>query len=291
MNHSYELEHYTTSKSRFNCPQCNKKGEFTRYIDPDGEYLSDDVGICNRKEKCGYHYPPKEYFSNNPFHNINYKKVFTQEPEKTPDFIPIEKVKESLPLFRETEFYNGLVKYYPVEKVQAVANLYRLGGKDGKVVFPEIDTNYKVRTCRITAYTGNKRNHDIHDGWMHNYIDKPNFSLVQVPFGMHLLRQYPYKDIAVVEACKTAVIASIEMPETNWLAVGTLNSIGLIQGIDKRLMIYPDKGSAFRTWKENIPRMNVPNFRIMTFLENTNYPEGADLADYLLDLVTLEYEG
>ena len=56
-------------------------------------------------------------------------------------------------------------------------------------------------------------------------------------------------------------------------------------------MIYPDKGSAFKYWKENIPRMNVPNYRIMTFLESTNYPEGADLADYLLDLVTLEYEG
>ena len=29
-------------------------------------YLSDSVGKCNRLNKCGYHYTPRQYFADNP---------------------------------------------------------------------------------------------------------------------------------------------------------------------------------------------------------------------------------
>ena len=55
----YILEKYKGSKSRFNCPNCNGKKSFTRYIDTEtNDYLSDDLGKCNREEKCGYHEKP-----------------------------------------------------------------------------------------------------------------------------------------------------------------------------------------------------------------------------------------
>ena len=39
---------------------------FTRYIDTEtNQYIADDVGKCNRLDKCGYHYTPKQYFSDN----------------------------------------------------------------------------------------------------------------------------------------------------------------------------------------------------------------------------------
>ena len=37
-------------------------------IDTDNnKYLSERVGKCNRLDKCGYHYTPREYFTDNPW--------------------------------------------------------------------------------------------------------------------------------------------------------------------------------------------------------------------------------
>jgi hypothetical protein len=63
-NHSIVLEKYKGRSSRSTCPNCGKKNEFTRYIDTDtGEYLGEDVGMCNRVDNCGYHRTPKEFFN------------------------------------------------------------------------------------------------------------------------------------------------------------------------------------------------------------------------------------
>ena len=39
------------------------------YIDTENNnnYLSERVGKCNRLDKCGYHYTPREYFADNPW--------------------------------------------------------------------------------------------------------------------------------------------------------------------------------------------------------------------------------
>ncbi len=68
----YILEKYKGQTTRFTCPKCGRKHSFTRYIDKEtGGYLSPLVGICNRAIKCGYHFPPKQFFENNP--SINSK--------------------------------------------------------------------------------------------------------------------------------------------------------------------------------------------------------------------------
>ena len=55
MAHKFELEKYHGKVSRHECPQCHTKGVFSRYIDTEtGQYLSFDVGRCNREDKCGY---------------------------------------------------------------------------------------------------------------------------------------------------------------------------------------------------------------------------------------------
>ena len=62
------LEKYRGISTRYTCPQCGRKHTFTRYIDTENNnnYLSDNVGKCNRLDKCGYHYTPKQYFADNP---------------------------------------------------------------------------------------------------------------------------------------------------------------------------------------------------------------------------------
>ena len=37
------------------------------FSENNNQYISDKVGKCNRLDKCGYHYTPREYFSDNPW--------------------------------------------------------------------------------------------------------------------------------------------------------------------------------------------------------------------------------
>ncbi len=67
-NYRYQLEKYRGRGTRHTCPQCHRKQSFTRYIDTHNNiYISDNVGKCNRLDKCGYHYTPKQYFTDNPW--------------------------------------------------------------------------------------------------------------------------------------------------------------------------------------------------------------------------------
>ena len=66
----YSLERYRGRGTRYTCPQCGRKYTFTRYIDnTNNQYIADTVGKCNRLDKCGYHYTPRQYFEDNPWLN------------------------------------------------------------------------------------------------------------------------------------------------------------------------------------------------------------------------------
>ena len=68
----YQLEKYRGRGTRYSCPQCGRKYCFTRYIDTEtNQYINERVGKCNRLDKCGYHYTPKQYFTDNPHKRDN----------------------------------------------------------------------------------------------------------------------------------------------------------------------------------------------------------------------------
>ena len=69
----YILEKYRGLSTRYTCPQCGRKHTFTRYIDTENnnQYISDNVGKCNRLDECGYHYIPRQYFTDNPHKRDN----------------------------------------------------------------------------------------------------------------------------------------------------------------------------------------------------------------------------
>ena len=94
-NYRYQLERYRGRSTRYICPQCGRKQVFTKYIDTYNNniyiYINDRVGKCNRIDKCGYHYTPKQYFEDNPwlkedkfssflFHRENEKKKMKTPP-------------------------------------------------------------------------------------------------------------------------------------------------------------------------------------------------------------------
>ena len=67
-NYRYQLERYRDRSTRHVSPQCHRKQSFTRYIDTynNNIYINNNVGKCNRLDKCGYHYTPKQYFEEHP---------------------------------------------------------------------------------------------------------------------------------------------------------------------------------------------------------------------------------
>jgi len=55
------------SSKKFTCPSCGKHKRFTRYKDNElNQYLSDEIGICDRKDSCQHHIPPRVFLKNNP---------------------------------------------------------------------------------------------------------------------------------------------------------------------------------------------------------------------------------
>ena len=68
-SYRYQLERYRGRGTRHTCPQCHRKQSFTRYIDThnNNEYINNNVGKYYLLDKCGYHYTPKQYFTDNPW--------------------------------------------------------------------------------------------------------------------------------------------------------------------------------------------------------------------------------
>ena len=108
----YQLERYRGRGTRYVCPQCHRKQSFTRYIDThnNNEYINDNVGKCNRLDKCGYHYTPKQYFTDNPHKRDDFLVVdgslrpFTDNPHKRDEcsFIHLHRENERMNANRDS---------------------------------------------------------------------------------------------------------------------------------------------------------------------------------------------
>ena len=73
MQHRFILQPYKGLNTRFRCPNCQHNSKtFVRYIDTEtNQHIHDNVGRCNREDKCGYHFTPKQYFQKNGIIQIN----------------------------------------------------------------------------------------------------------------------------------------------------------------------------------------------------------------------------
>lgn len=328
------LEPYKGRGTRHTCPNCKVKQTFTLYLDGNtGEPIHPTVGICNRAIKCGYHYPPRQYFAdhpelwksrsgkyisqsnNNPIssHNTNrrpskHSKTKPQLSLAAPpkmDLIPRKYVKESVSA--NSNFVRFLCKHFPRENVKKAIENYALGAtKNQSVIFWQIDINGKVRTGKIMQYnpdTGKRiKNKTGAINWVHNILKKrnskkrnsefANFNLCQCYFGEHLIRLYPDKPIAIVEAEKTAIIASMIYTNYNWLAAGNLNGLNIEKSRvlqNKNVVLYPDAGCYERWTKKSmqIKSQIFCNIKTSSLTEKHATKDqtkaGYDIADYIIE--------
>ncbi|MBO7264425.1 MAG: hypothetical protein J6U93_07905, partial [Alistipes sp.] len=102
-------------------------------------------------------------------------------------------------------------------------------------------------------------------------------------YGEHLLKEYPDKIVAVVEAYKTAHVGAILMPDMVWLATDSLQGLTaerLAPLKGRMVLFYPDEGKGFQLWSQRLPQISQEvgfTYRISTFMEGKE--QGADIAD------------
>jgi hypothetical protein len=306
-----QLETYKGTRTRHICPKCGYKNQFTRFVDDAGNYLADDVGICNRASKCGYRYTAKQFFADNPTGskfvktrvanwqpNTN-QNVFNRIQNQTTafDFIAPEHLKATLRNYDRNNFVQFLFDLFPdcSEEIQAVLKMYFVGTFEDYCCFPQIDRLNRVckaKLIRFNRATGKRLKGDFDTSSLVRKLKlKEDFNYKQIFFGEHLLRRETVKPVAVVESEKTAIIASLCMSQFVWLATGSKQwlKVERLQRLDNRqIILYPD-ADGFELWQSIAldaqrqgAAVKVSNL-IETFATDEHKANGYDLADYLIN--------
>jgi len=300
--HKYILEPYKGMNTRYRCPSCQQRDKtFSLYIDTEtGEHIHPTVGRCNRESNCGHHYTPKQYFQDN---NISfdtpqpkaYKPRPVTPPQKPVSFIPVEVFKASLKAHETNHFVQFLINLFGVEVASQLVSRYFIATSkhwNGATVFWQIDTQGKVRTGKIMLYsptTGKRvKNLELPVYWVHKALKQPEFELRQCLFGEHLLIDKT-KPVAIVESEKTAVIASVYLPQFVWVAVGSLTNLNaekcsILKG--RTVTLFPDL-NGFDKWSSKAKELShLAIFTVSDLLERkateAEKKQGFDLADYLI---------
>lgn len=216
------------------------------------------------------------------------------------DFIPHKFVVDSTSY--NSNFIKFLCSYFPKERIDEAMDNYALGAtRNRRVIFWQIDMNGNVRTGKIMQYnpsTG-RRVKGGYGGidWVHNILKKrnpmmANFRLSQCYFGEHLLRIYPKKPVAIVEAEKTAVIGSMVHKDFIWLAAGNLQGLTPRKSrvlADRDVVLYPDAG-CYEKWTGKLARLSRSiRFKagVSSLIEkhatSRQLDDGYDIADYIID--------
>lgn len=223
----------------------------------------------------------------NPNHNLKPLQGF--------GVIPPQIFKQSLSHYHANNFTLFLTNLFGTEITSTLITKYYIGTSkhwNGSTVFWQIDTDKIIRTGKIMLYnptTGKRVKQPFnHITWVHTVACNANFSLRQCLFGEHLLKDTS-KSVAIVESEKTAIIASVYLPNFIWLGCGSLTNITkekcqVLSG--RKVILYPDL-KCLDKWNEKAKELSsITNFTVSDFLEkkatDPDKQSGLDLADYLI---------
>lgn len=292
------------------CPECGTKESFTLYLDGNTHQPIDKkVGKCNRESKCGYHYTPKQFFSDNPQLNkttsqacdLHYSQSFVVKQQIS---LPIGNISFSYverSASYQSNFVRFLCEFLTTEQISSIGDKYALGATRNKeIIFWQIDIKGKVHTGKIMQYnplTGKRIKHESGAiDWVHNKLKKActlpeDYNLQQCFFGEHLLGLHPEAIVCIVESEKSALISAAIFPEQVWLATGGIGNLSIekcqvLKG--RNVILYPDL-NAYNKWLDKaieIEKQCGCNISVSTLLEDIATPEakvqGLDVADYMI---------
>ena len=207
--------------------------------------------------------------------------------------------------YETNNFIQYLIKLFGVEITTEIVNSYLIATSkywNGATVFWQIDTQGKVRTGKIMLYspvTGKRIKEPFnYITWVHKALKQPEFELKQCLFGEHLINQFLFKPVAIVESEKTAIIASVYLPQFVWVAVGSLSNLNaekcsVLRG--RTVVLYPDL-NGFEKWNEKAKALSdLASFKVSDLLERkateAERKQGLDVADYLIRFELEQFRG
>ncbi len=260
------------------------------------------VGRCNREQKCGYHYTPKQYFADNPKEKEKPEvyptlKQQIEEPIE-PSYLAEELVTRSLKHYEANYLFLFFQSKFGERRAKELFSKYHVGTAThwiGATVFWQMDIQRRVRTGKVMLYdpqTGRrvKKPHN-HITWVHSLMKQEDFHLKQCFFGEHLLQDGKSYPVAIVESEKTALIASIYIPQYIWLATGGKNGCLTKENMpilkNRKVVLFPDLG-AKDYWVTKSEQMQEIGIDVMVsdYLERNaskaQIEEGYDIADFLI---------
>jgi len=162
-----------------------------------GQQLAANVGRCNRQDKCGYHYKPRQYFADNPAKSkpagrwqpgrgaypFSQPKTYTRPAPprvKTTavapacSYIDDNKVAASLKMYNQNNFVNFLTRKLGAQPAAKLVTAYRIGTSKhwpGATLFWQLDSSGRARTGKIMLYhteTGKRVKEPFnHIAWVH----------------------------------------------------------------------------------------------------------------------------
>ena len=178
----YRLAHSRDiKKHRWNnvCPSCGQR-KFSPYIDTmtNKPIAEKECGRCCRERSCAYHYPPREWFKDNPperrewLPREQYTELMRQRRKEARVASPLPRSLACNLSGGETKRYcermndlcirtrsdrNHLAQWlctqFPAERVAEVLARYRTGStRDGRIIYWQIDEQGQVRTGKVMVY-------------------------------------------------------------------------------------------------------------------------------------------
>jgi hypothetical protein len=275
------------SSKKFRCPSCELK-RMVRYVDIEtSEYVEDIFGRCDRETSCGYHKKPD---SKESLVNLN----TVQNTKVIPDYISPDFVHQSLKKYDENNIVKFLFQHFPKDKVENCIAKYQIGTSKlwkGATVFWQINNTGKVCTGKIMLFEESTckrvKQPYSHISWVHKKIGGQNYQLKQCLYGLHLINYNTAKDncntVGIVESEKTAIVMSLFLPNTVWMATGSKANfkLELLKPLkNKKIIVYPDKGE-YTDWNCKTLELQKLGFNVKcsSIVEDTNYDVGTDLAD------------
>jgi hypothetical protein len=273
-SYRYQLEKGTAKTI---CPQCRKK-DLKRYIDTTtGQALANDIGRCNRVDKCGYHKRPDKTESPYKFEPMR-PQVIGELPNELLDYMKVNGQFAEIITNKFQTLPNAQAMISLFMRVTQVLESYRIGTYGKFTSIPFIDHMSQLRFVQLKMYDNNL--HTIRGTTTalhtHSLVMSPNGPFaeafrkykeadvkVSCYFGAHRLTGND--NIVFVESPKTAVIGQILMDWfypglAKWVAAGAkdwINREKTLQMKDARkILIIPDSSlphaetgqTAFANW-------------------------------------------
>ena len=244
MNQAFLYQLHAKGKKEI-CPACgDKRRTWRRYINTKtGEILAERYGICDRLHECGHRYTPAQ---GNEYGQPAWQRSDTPPPvpKPRPQAPPVDVPEDLLdPIWNawdQSTFVRNLAKMTnDPERLARVATIYCLGAipegrHKGAAVFLFINHQARIRYAQVKTFddgnhtTATTALHAINNGdrwkaWAKAYSDQD--AKQDCLFGAHLLPVYPGHAVFVVEAPKTAIMATLalglpEHSEALWVATG-----------------------------------------------------------------------